>query len=213
MFVYNKGKPVNTPNPGAYFRMFSEHNVTAMFVAPTALRAVRREDPEGEYVKHYKFPNFKYLFVAGEHCDHETMEWIRNIIKVPILDNWWQTETGSAITATNVGLGNDLYPPPGVAGKPVPGWNLRVIRKDTTECNNYELGQIVAKLPLPPTCLSSLWESDDRFEELYFRKYPVIIHINLLIVYIYTLTNILIFSSTCFSSLPSTSLYEYSTQK
>lgn len=170
--ILYEGKPVNTPNPGAYFRMFAEHNITSMFVAPTALRAVRREDPDGEYVKQYKFPNFKYLFVAGEHCDHETMEWIRNIIKVPILDNWWQTETGSAITATNVGLGNDLYPPPGVAGKPVPGWNLRVIRKDNTECSNYELGQIVAKLPLPPTCLSTLWESDDRFEELYFRKYP-----------------------------------------
>ncbi|KAK2142750.1 hypothetical protein LSH36_918g00035 [Paralvinella palmiformis] len=111
------------------------------------------------------------MFVAGEHCDHETMEWIRECFKVPVLDNWWQTETGSAITATNVGMGNDLHPPPGVAGKPVPGWDVQVCRPDLSVCDDHELGNIVVKLPLPPACFMTLWNNDERFKELYFSKF------------------------------------------
>jgi len=170
--VIYEGKPVGTPNPGKFFQMLQDHNVAGMFVAPTALRAIMREDGDGIHARTYKHPNFRYLFVAGEHCDGETMEWSQNAFNAPVLDNWWQTETGHAITATCIGLGGDLYPPHGVAGKPVPGWNVRVIREnDMTETGDHALGQIVAKLPLPPGSFSTLWHSEERFMNTYFTKF------------------------------------------
>ncbi|KAL4225680.1 Acyl-CoA synthetase short-chain member 3 [Mactra antiquata] len=168
--VLFEGKPVGTPDPGVYFRIIKEHNVAGLFVAPTALRAVRREDPEGEFGKKFMpLPSFRNMFVAGEHCDRETMEWTKKVFDCPVLDNWWQTETGWAITSTCVGLGMNLYPTPGVTGKPVPGWNAKVLKSDMeTETADLELGQIVVKLPLPPGSFSTLWENDYRFENTYF---------------------------------------------
>ncbi|ELU01504.1 hypothetical protein CAPTEDRAFT_173489 [Capitella teleta] len=167
-----EGKPVGTPNASTYYRMLTDHRIVAMFVAPTAMRALRREDPLGIHAKGYTMDDLRYMFVAGEHCDHETMEWIQAKFRTPVLDNWWQTETGSAISATCVGLGNDLFPTPGVAGKPVPGWNLQVVRKDLSDTDPGELGAIIAKLPLPPNCFSTLFQGEDRFKDLYFKTFP-----------------------------------------
>lgn len=167
--VIFEGKPVGTPDPGIYFRIIKEHNVTGLFVAPTALRAIRREDPEGEYGKKYMpMHTFRNMFVAGEHCDKETMEWTKKVFDCPVLDNWWQTETGWAITASCVGLGMNLNPTPGVTGKPVPGWNVKVLNNQKEETKDLELGQIVVKLPLPPGSFGTLWENDYRFETTYF---------------------------------------------
>ncbi|XP_071181901.1 acyl-CoA synthetase short-chain family member 3, mitochondrial-like isoform X2 [Mytilus edulis] len=169
-----EGKPVGTPDPGVYFRILREHDVKAMFVAPTALRAVRREDPEADYAKKYKpLHEFQALFVAGEHCDKETMEWSRNALEgKPVLDNWWQTETGWAITSTCAGMGMNLKPPTGTAGKAVPGWDVKVLRKDLTTADPGELGQIAVKLPLPPGAFSTLWESEERFKDTYYKTIP-----------------------------------------
>ncbi|XP_064602254.1 acyl-CoA synthetase short-chain family member 3, mitochondrial-like [Liolophura sinensis] len=168
-----EGKPVGTPDPSTYFRIIKEHNVAGMFVAPTGLRAVKREDPRGTFAhKYLPCPKFRYLYVAGEHCDHDTVEWSRKVFNAPVLDNWWQTETGWAITATCSGLGMSLSPPTGVAGRPAPGWDVRVVRPDHSETDPNELGRIVIKLPLPPGSLSTLWENDEKFVDTFFRKYP-----------------------------------------
>ncbi|XP_002734410.1 acyl-CoA synthetase short-chain family member 3, mitochondrial-like [Saccoglossus kowalevskii] len=168
--IIYEGKPVGTPDCGAFFRVIKEHGVVSLFTAPTALRAIRREDPNGEMIKNYYSDTFRALFVAGEHCDHETMDWAREALGVPILDHWWQTETGWPITATNVGLGNDLYPPSGCTGRPVPGWDVKVLNNEGHETAPAELGQIVVKLPLPPGFMSTLWENDQKFADLYFTK-------------------------------------------
>ncbi|XP_067655609.1 acyl-CoA synthetase short-chain family member 3, mitochondrial-like isoform X2 [Haliotis asinina] len=171
--VIFEGKPVGTPDAGTFFRLLQEHNVHGMFTAPTAIRAIRAADPEGKLLRKYlPLENFRTLFVAGEHMDPETMTWIKGIINKPILDNWWQTETGSPITSTCVGLGMQLYPPSGVAGKPVPGWNVKVLRDDGSETDPDELGQIAVRLPLPPGSFSTLWNADQRFRETYFTKIP-----------------------------------------
>jgi len=170
--VLYEGKPVGTPDASAFYRVLQDHDVVAMFVAPTAMRALRREDPHGYYAANYSIPHFRYMFLAGEHCDHETLHWVRDRFQVPCLDHWWQTETASPITGTCVGLGNELYPQTGVAGKPAPGWDIRIIRNDMSECNVGELGNIVAKLPLPPCNLSTLYNGDERFKETYFKKFP-----------------------------------------
>ncbi|XP_048404275.1 acyl-CoA synthetase short-chain family member 3, mitochondrial isoform X2 [Stegostoma tigrinum] len=170
--VLYEGKPVGTPNAGAYFRLLAEHGVVAMFTAPTALRAIRQQDFEAIQGRSYKFPRFRTLFVAGEHCDASTLEWAKQVFRVPVLDHWWQTETGSPISATCVGLGNSLNPPVGQAGKPAPGYNVMILDKDLKEMNRNSLGNIVVKLPLPPGTLATLWENDKLFKELYFTKYP-----------------------------------------
>ncbi|ESO97833.1 hypothetical protein LOTGIDRAFT_208987 [Lottia gigantea] len=171
--VIYEGKPVGTPDAGKFFQVIKDHNINGMFTAPTALRAIRAADSEGEISKKYlPFTDFRALFVAGEHCDHETMEWTRKAFDCPVLDNWWQTETGCPMSATCVGLGMDSYPTPGVAGKPVPGWNIHVLRPDGTECNDNEFGQIAVKLPLPPAAFSTLYKSEDRFLNTYFKTIP-----------------------------------------
>ncbi|CAH2277637.1 acyl- synthetase short-chain family member 3, mitochondrial [Pelobates cultripes] len=170
--VLYEGKPVGTPDASAYFRVLSEHGVAAMFTAPTAIRAIRQQDPEAVLGKKYSLEKFRTLFVAGERCDVETLEWAKNIFKVPVLDHWWQTETGSPITATCVGLGNTLTPPAGQAGKPVPGYNVKVVDNNMQEVKPNTLGNIVVKLPLPPGAFSSLWENEDLFKDLYFLNFP-----------------------------------------
>ncbi|XP_074660739.1 acyl-CoA synthetase short-chain family member 3, mitochondrial-like isoform X2 [Tubulanus polymorphus] len=170
--VLFEGKPVGTPDASTYFRVISQHNVAAMFLAPTALRAIRKEDPEAKLGKEWPLNQFKYVFVAGEHCDHDTMEWTKSIFKTPVLDNWWQTETGWPMTSTCVGLGNNLHPVAGVSGRPVPGWDVKVLKKDMTECDKSELGNIVVKLPLPPGSFSTIYKNDERFKHLYFENFP-----------------------------------------
>ncbi|XP_068132965.1 acyl-CoA synthetase short-chain family member 3, mitochondrial [Hyperolius riggenbachi] len=170
--VLYEGKPVGTPDASAYFRVLSEHGVVAMFTAPTAIRAIRQQDPEADLGKKYSLTKFRTLFVAGERCDVETLEWSKSIFKVPVLDHWWQTETGSAITATCIGLGNSLTPPPGQAGKPVPGYNVKILDSDMNEVKPRTLGNIVVKLPLPPGAFSTLWKNEELFRDLYFTKFP-----------------------------------------
>ncbi|XP_026182210.1 acyl-CoA synthetase short-chain family member 3, mitochondrial isoform X2 [Mastacembelus armatus] len=170
--ILYEGKPVGTPDPGAYFRVLSEHGASSMFTAPTAIRAIRQQDPYAEVGKKYPLSRLRALFVAGERCDVETLEWAKRSFGVPVLDHWWQTETGSAITCSCIGLGNSLTPPAGQAGKPVPGYNVTVIDDDMREVKPRTLGNIVVRIPLPPGAALSLWQNQDLFKELYFTKFP-----------------------------------------
>uniref|UniRef100_A0A8C2H3B8 Acyl-CoA synthetase short-chain family member 3, mitochondrial n=1 Tax=Cyprinus carpio TaxID=7962 RepID=A0A8C2H3B8_CYPCA len=165
-----KGKPVGTPDPGAFFRVMSEHGTACMFTAPTAIRAIRQQDPQAEHGKQYPLSRLRNLFVAGERCDIETLQWAKKSFGVPVLDHWWQTESGSSITASCVGLGCSLTPPAGTAGKAVPGYN--VIDDEMQQVKPRTLGNIVVKLPLPPGAALSLWQNQTLFKELYFTKFP-----------------------------------------
>ncbi|KAJ3612250.1 hypothetical protein NHX12_020526 [Muraenolepis orangiensis] len=176
--ILYEGKPVGTPDPGAFFRVMSEHDVSSMFTAPTALRAIRQQDPQAEVGRRYPLPrtnqgacSLRSLFLAGERCDVETLEWAKRSFGVPILDHWWQTETGSPITSTCIGLGNSLTPPAGQAGKPVPGYNVQVVDDHMQQVAPRTLGNIVVSLPLPPGAALSLWQNDALFKELYFTKF------------------------------------------
>ncbi|XP_075603844.1 acyl-CoA synthetase short-chain family member 3, mitochondrial isoform X2 [Balearica regulorum gibbericeps] len=170
--VLYEGKPVGTPDAGAYFRVLAEHEVAAFFTSPTAIRAIRQQDPEAALGKQYSLKRFRTLFVAGEHCDVDTLEWSKKVFKVPVLDHWWQTESGSAITASCIGLGNSTTPPPGQAGKPVPGYNVMILDENKEPVKAKALGNIVVKLPLPPGAFSGLWENQETFQKLYFQKFP-----------------------------------------
>ncbi|XP_059468807.1 acyl-CoA synthetase short-chain family member 3, mitochondrial isoform X3 [Neocloeon triangulifer] len=166
-----EGKPDRTPDAGQYFRLIERHRVSALFTAPTALRIIKREDPGVALGKKHDFKSLKYLFVAGEYCDSETRLWAEQAFKVPVLNHWWQTETGHAITATCVGFGHSLKPPEFSTGLPFPGFDVRVLREDGTEANRCELGRIACKLPLPPGVMSTLYEANGRFKTTYFSKY------------------------------------------
>ncbi|CAI5636277.1 unnamed protein product [Oreochromis niloticus] len=170
--VLYEGKPVGTPDSGAFFRVLSEHGVSSMFTAPTAIRAIRQQDPQATCGKKYPLTRLRSLFVAGERCDVETLQWAKRNFGVPVLDHWWQTETGSAITSSCIGLGNSLTPPAGQAGKPVPGYNVTVIDDNMQEVKPRSLGNIVVRLPLPPGAALSLWQNQDLFKKLYFTKFP-----------------------------------------
>uniref|UniRef100_A0A8C8LTU4 Acyl-CoA synthetase short-chain family member 3, mitochondrial n=1 Tax=Oncorhynchus tshawytscha TaxID=74940 RepID=A0A8C8LTU4_ONCTS len=165
-----KGKPVGTPDAGAFFRVLSEHGCSSMFTAPTAIRAIRQQDTHSAIGAQYPLTRLKSLFLAGERCDVETLNWAKRSFGVPVLDHWWQTESGSAITSSCIGLGNSLSPPAGQAGKPVPGYN--VIDDDMQEVTPRTLGNIVVRLPLPPGAALSLWQNQELFKELYFTKFP-----------------------------------------
>uniref|UniRef100_A0A3P9KKD6 Acyl-CoA synthetase short-chain family member 3, mitochondrial n=1 Tax=Oryzias latipes TaxID=8090 RepID=A0A3P9KKD6_ORYLA len=170
--ILYEGKPVGTPDPGAFFRVLSEHGASSMFTAPTAIRAIRQQDPHAAHGKKYALNRLQSLFVAGERCDVETLEWAKKNFGVPVLDHWWQTETGSAITASFMGLGGSHTPPAGQAGKPVPGYNVTVIDDQLQEVKPRTLGNIVVRLPLPPGAALSLWENKSLFKKLYFTKFP-----------------------------------------
>ncbi|XP_036722914.1 acyl-CoA synthetase short-chain family member 3, mitochondrial isoform X3 [Balaenoptera musculus] len=170
--VLYEGKPVGTPDAGAYFRVLAEHGVAALFTAPTAIRAIRQQDPGAALGKQYSLTRFKTLFVAGERCDVETLEWSKKVFRVPVLDHWWQTETGSPITASCIGLGNSKTPPPGQAGKSVPGYNVMILDDNMQKLKARCLGNIVVKLPLPPGGFSGLWKNQEAFKHLYFEKFP-----------------------------------------
>jgi propionyl-CoA synthetase len=168
--VVYEGKPVRTPNPGAFWRVCSEYKVNVLFAAPTAFRAVRKEDPNGEWAKKYDLTNLKTIFMAGERCDSPTLEWTQQITGKPVVDHWWQTETGWAIAANPLGL-DPMEIKPGSPTKPMPGFNLKVLDGDGKECKAGKLGNLVIKLPLPPSCLMGIWEDDERYKRSYLNFY------------------------------------------
>ena len=164
-------KPVGTPDPGAFWRVTEQHGVNAIFTAPTAFRAIRKEDPRGEHISRHDLSRFRTLFLAGERCDPDTLLWAQAKLGVPVIDHWWQTETGWAIAANCVGLGI-LPVKPGSPTKPVPGYDVRVLGEDRHEMPSGQIGTIVIKLPMLPGCFPTLWNNDTGFEQSYLSKYP-----------------------------------------
>jgi propionyl-CoA synthetase len=169
--VLYEGKPVGTPDPGAFWRVIAEHGVSTMFTAPTALRAIRQQDPEGTLIRGYGFGQFRALFLAGERCDPETLRWAQEKLNVPVIDHWWQTETGWPIAANCLGI--EQFPVvPGSATHPVPGWDVRVLDSRGSQLAAGETGALVIRLPMPPGATTTLWNADDRFREAYLSAYP-----------------------------------------
>ncbi|MBI2207800.1 MAG: propionyl-CoA synthetase [Candidatus Rokubacteria bacterium] len=169
--ILYEGKPVGTPDPGAFWRVVSQHGVVALFTAPTAFRAIKKEDPEGVHMKKYDLSSFRTLFLAGERCDPDTLLWAREKLGVPVVDHWWQTETGWPIAANCVGLGM-LPVKPGSPTKPVAGYDLRILTEDNQELPAGQIGSIAIKLPLPPACLPTLWNNDEGYEKSYLTRHP-----------------------------------------
>lgn len=169
--VMYEGKPVGTPNPGAFWRIIEDYKVKVLFTAPTAFRAIKRDDPECTYLEGHDIASLKYLFLAGERCDPDTLNWARDVLHVPVIDHWWQTETGWAMAADCAGLG--LLPvKDGSPTKPVPGWDLRVLADDGTEVAAGTIGNIVVKLPLPPGALPTLFHNDEGYRKSYLSHFP-----------------------------------------
>jgi propionyl-CoA synthetase len=169
--ILYEGKPVGTPDAGAFWRVVSEHRCSTLFTAPTAFRAIKKEDPQGKLIGQYDLKHFRALFLAGERADPDTVMWAENLLKVPVIDHWWQTETGWAIAGNPLGLG--LLPvkhgSPTVA---MPGYDVRVVDEQCQETAPRKMGSIVVKLPLPPSCLPTLWQQDERFHESYLTEFP-----------------------------------------
>ena len=169
--VLYEGKPVGTPDAGAFWRVISEHKCVAMFTAPTAFRAIKKEDPKGVFFEKYDLSKFRTLFLAGERADPDTIVWAENLLKKPVIDHWWQTETGWAIAGNPVGLGQ-LPIKHGSPTVPMPGYDLRVVDDGNKEVPRGKMGSLVVKLPLPPSCLPTLWQADDRMHESYLAEFP-----------------------------------------
>ncbi|MCU0822718.1 MAG: propionyl-CoA synthetase [Spirochaetes bacterium] len=169
--IMYEGKPVGTPDPGAFWRIISQHNVKVLFTAPTAFRAIKKEDPNGEYLKKYNISNFKHLFLAGERLDPDTYHWANNMLKIPVIDHWWQTETGWSIAANCMGL--EQFPiKPGSPTKAVPGYQVEIIDNEGKPMGPDKEGLVAIKLPLPPGTLLTLWQQDKKFTESYTDMYP-----------------------------------------
>ena len=169
--ILYEGKPVGTPDPGAFWRLIAQHGVNVLFTAPTAFRAIKKEDPQGTHMAQHDLRRFRTLFLAGERCDPDTLLWARARLGVPVIDHWWQTETGWPIGANCVGLGM-LPVKPGSPTKPVPGYDVRVLSEDNQEMDAGQIGSIAIKLPLPPGCLPTLWNNDVGYETSYLTKHP-----------------------------------------
>ena len=169
--VVYEGKPVRTPDAGAFWRVISEHQAKAFFTAPTAFRAVKKEDPEAKHLEKYDISCLKTVFVAGERLDPPTYEWLSTTLKRPVVDHWWQTETGWAIVANPMGL--EPHPvKSGSASLPVPGYDIRVLSDTGEELPAGQQGNLAVRLPLPPGCLPTLWNDDDRFRKSYLDRFP-----------------------------------------
>ena len=169
--IFYEGKPVGTPDAGAFWRVISQHKVKALFTAPTAFRAIKREDPEAKMMKGYDISSFVTLFLAGERSDPDTLKWAENNIKVPVIDHWWQTETGWAIAANCMGLHH--YPVKyGSPTKAVPGWDVQVLNPECEQVKAGDIGALVVKLPLPPGTLPTLWNNDDGYVKSYLEEFP-----------------------------------------
>jgi len=169
--VLYEGKPIGTPDPGAFWRVISEHDVRTLFTAPTAFRAIRQQDPEGEHIGRYDLARFRALFLAGERCDPETLRWAERQLGVPVIDHWWQTETGWAIAANCLGV-EQLPVIAGSPTRPAPGWDLKVLDADGSELPAGETGALAVKLPMPPGATPTLWNADERFRETYLSAFP-----------------------------------------
>jgi propionyl-CoA synthetase len=169
--ILYEGKPVGTPDPGAFWRLIAQHGVNALFTAPTAFRAIKKEDPGGTHMAKYDLSRFRTLFLAGERCDPDTLLWAREQLQVPVVDHWWQTETGWPIAANCVGLGM-LPVKPGSPTKAVPGYDVRVLSEDNQEMPAGQIGSIAIKLPMPPGCLPTLWNNDTGYQTSYLTKHP-----------------------------------------
>jgi propionyl-CoA synthetase len=169
--VLYEGKPVGTPDAGAFWRVIEQHDVCTLFTAPTAFRAIRQQDPNGEQIDRYDLSRFRALFLAGERCDPETLKWAEEQLHVPVIDHYWQTETGWPVAANCIGI-ERLPVVPGSPTKPVPGWDIRVVDEDGTERRRGDIGALVVKLPLPPGSSPTLWNADDRFRDTYLSTFP-----------------------------------------
>ena len=169
--ILYEGKPVGTPDAGAFWRVISENNCRVLFTAPTAFRAIRKEDPNAEFLGKYDMSCLRALFLAGERADPDTVKWAEEILKVPVIDHWWQTETGWAIVGNPLGLGA-LPVKAGSPTVPMPGYDVRIVDEACKDLPANTMGSIVVKMPLPPGCLPTLWQQDERFKESYLEEFP-----------------------------------------
>ena len=170
-----EGKPVGTPDAGTFWRVIAEHDVKVLFTAPTAIRAIRREDPEGKFVKQHDLTGLRALFLAGERTDPETLRWAEDHLDVPVVDHWWQTETGWPIAGNPLGI-ERLPVKPGSTSVPMPGWDVRCLDVEHNEVPRGETGDIVLKLPMAPGALLTLWNADERFVNSYMVQHPGYYH-------------------------------------
>jgi len=169
--VLYEGKPVGTPDPGAFWRVISNHGVSVLFTAPTAFRAIKKEDPGGEHYRRYDLSKFRTLFLAGERTDPDTYHWARHLLGTPVIDHWWQTETGWAIAANCLGI--EMLPvKPGSPTRPVPGYQVDILAPDGRVLTAGQEGAVAIKLPLPPGSLPTLWHDDERFVSSYLSRFP-----------------------------------------
>ena len=169
--ILYEGKPVGTPDAGAYWRVIAEHQVKALFTAPTAFRAIKREDPNGNFLRRHDLSAFRTLFLAGERADPDTVQWAETHLRVPVIDHWWQTETGWAIAADCMGI-EHLKIKYGSPTKAVPGYDLRALDAEGNEQKRGEIGSLAVKLPLPPGSFPTLWNADERYKQAYLARFP-----------------------------------------
>lgn len=169
--VLFEGKPVRTPDASTFWRVISDHDVKVMFTAPTAIRAIKKEDPQGDFITQFDMSDLRYLFLAGERCDVSTLKWAEEKLKVPVIDHWWQTETGWPIVANMMGFDERFDVKPGSATKPVCGYDVQIIREDGSVSDKGEEGYVAIKLPLPPGTLPNLWGDTERFVKGYLNKF------------------------------------------
>jgi len=169
--IVYEGKPIGTPDAGAFWRVVEEYKAVALFTAPTAFRAIRKEDPDATFLKKYSTKSLRTLFLAGERADPDTVAWAETVLGVPVVDHWWQTETGWGIVGNPVGLG--LLPiKHGSPTVPMPGYDVQIVDEAAKPVPNGQMGSIVIKLPLPPGCLPTLWQNDGRMKESYLEEFP-----------------------------------------
>jgi propionyl-CoA synthetase len=166
-----EGKPVGTPDAGVFWRVIADHKVKCMFTAPTAFRAIKREDPKAALIKNYDLSKFESLFLAGERLDPDTLHWAENALNIPVIDHWWETETGWAICANCMGL-HHYTVKEGSPTKPAPGWNVQVVDAENQPVKKGDIGALVVQLPLPPGSLPTLWHNDQRYIESYLEEFP-----------------------------------------
>lgn len=166
-----EGKPVGTPDAGVFWRVIADHGVSTLFTAPTAFRAIKREDPNAELMANYDMSGFKALFLAGERCDPDTLLWAQDKLGVPVIDHWWQTETGWAVGANLIGI--EMFPiKPGSCTKAVPGYDIDILDASGNRLEANQIGNVVVKLPMPPGCLPTLWNNDERYVNSYLSAFP-----------------------------------------
>jgi propionyl-CoA synthetase len=169
--VLYEGKPVGTPDAGAFWRVISEHGICTLFTAPTAFRAIRQQDPDGEHIERYDLSGFRALFLAGERCDPETLRWAEEKLGVPVIDHYWQTETGWPVAANCLGI-ERLPVVPGSPTRPVPGWDVRALDEHGAERPAGEIGALAVRLPMPPGSSPTLWNAEERYRETYLTEFP-----------------------------------------